>query len=91
VDGAVFGQGRLQGVVEDLVFSTLAIVNKNLSLSVEDNQEYLNNIEAWWIHKYIEEGFDIMNVTRPRITLEYLRRKFDAIVSDNALFVDTST
>lgn len=66
----------LKGNITDLVFETITEVRVK-------SQEYLNNIEAWWIQKYIDEyGKDhVMNITVPKITLEDLAVEYSKIVS----------
>lgn len=66
----------LKGHITDLVFETITEVRVK-------SQEYLNNIEAWWIQKYIDEyGKDhVMNITVPKITLEDLAVEYSKIVS----------
>lgn len=62
----------LKGDITDLVFETVTEVRVK-------SQEYLNNIEAWWIQKYIHEyGKDnVMNITVPKLTMEYLIEEFN--------------
>ena len=66
----------LKGNITDLVFETITEVRVK-------SQEYLNNIEAWWIRKYIDEyGRDrVMNITVPKITLEDLAKEYSKIIS----------
>ena len=66
----------LKGNITDLVFETITEVRVK-------SQKYLNNIEAWWIRKYIDEyGRDrVMNITVPKITLEDLAKEYSKIVS----------
>lgn len=66
----------MKGNITDLVFETITEVRVK-------SQEYLNNIEAWWIRKYIDEyGRDrVMNITVPKITLEDLAKEYSKIVS----------
>ena len=66
----------LKGNITDLVFETITEVRVK-------SKEYLNNIEAWWIRKYIDEyGRDrVMNITVPKITLEDLAKEYSKIVS----------
>lgn len=61
----------LKGNITDLVFETITEVRVS-------SQEYLNNIEAWWIRKYIDEyGKDkVMNITVPKITMEELIEQY---------------
>ena len=66
----------LKGDITDLVFETITEVRVK-------SQEYLNNVEAWWIRKYIEDyGRErVINITVPKITMEYLIREYSKIVS----------
>lgn len=62
----------LKGNITDLIFETITEIRVK-------SQEYLNNIEAWWIQKYIHEyGRDnVMNITVPKLTMEELIQEFD--------------
>lgn len=66
----------LKGDITELAFETVTEVRVK-------SQEYLNNIEAWWIRKFIEEyGKDhVMNITVPKITLEDLAKEYSKIVA----------
>lgn len=66
----------LKGDICDLVFETITEVRVK-------SREYLNNIEAWWINKYIDEyGRDnVVNLTVPHITLEELATEYSKIVT----------
>lgn len=65
----------IKGSITDLVFETITEVRVK-------SQEYLNNIEAWWIRKFIDDyGRDrVMNVSVPRLTMEDLTREYANIV-----------
>lgn len=65
----------VKGDITDLVFETITEVRVK-------SQEYLNNIEAWWIRKYIDDyGKDhVMNITTPKITMEQLIKEYSKIV-----------
>lgn len=65
-------KSMLKGDICDLVFETVAEVRVK-------SQEYLNNIEAWWIQKYIKDygRENVMNITVPKITMEYLIEEFN--------------
>ena len=60
-------KSKLKGDICDLVFDTIAEIRYN-------NKEYIDNIEAWWINKYIDEyGRDmVMNIDVPKITISDL-------------------
>lgn len=62
----------LKGDITDLVFETIAEVRVK-------SQEYLNNIEAWWIQKFIHEygRENVMNITVPKLTMEDLIKEFE--------------
>lgn len=76
-------KSKQKGDIKELTFSVLTEVACNRSKSNEENQIYLNNIEAWWIAKYKEEGFEVFNTSNPKITLEYLKNSFDEMVKRN--------
>lgn len=65
----------IKGEITDLSFEVVTEVRVK-------SQEYLNNIEAWWIRKFIEQyGKDrVMNITVPKITMEDLQREYAKIV-----------
>lgn len=72
-----------KGDIKDLSFSVLTEVRKNRRQNDEQNQLYLNSIEAWWIAKYQEEGHKVFNISNPKITVESLKRKFDEMIKKN--------
>lgn len=65
----------LKGDITDLVFETITEVRIK-------SRDYLNNVEAWWIQKYIHDfgRENVMNITTPKITMEDLIKEFDAQV-----------
>ncbi len=73
-------KNKSKGDIKDLTFSVLTEVPKNNSQSDAYNQQYLNSIEAWWISKYQEEGYQVKNITNPKITIEYLQQKYDEMI-----------
>lgn len=67
-----------KGDLADLVFETITEVP-----AIDgDSQEYLNNIEAWWIRKFIDEygRENVMNLTIPKITMTDLIAEYSRIV-----------
>ena len=70
-----------KGDLDNLVFSVLAEVRYNKKAGLDENQQYLNSIEAWWINKFNEEGYKTFNATKPRITIADLKEKFDDMVA----------
>ena len=64
-----------KGKLEDLVFEVVTEVRVK-------SQKYLNNIEAWWIKKFIHEygRENVMNVTVPKITIEDLEKEYEMII-----------
>jgi hypothetical protein len=72
-----------KGDICDLSFSVLTEVARERGKSDEYNQSYLNSIEAWWIAKYQEENHKVMNITNPKITVQYLKDRFNEMVSKN--------
>lgn len=73
----------LKGDITDLIFETITEVRVK-------SQEYLNNIEAWWIQKYIHDygRENVMNITTPKITMEDLIKEFDMQVIGQMRFAD---
>jgi hypothetical protein len=70
-----------EGRKGDLSFSVLAQIGKNKLEADQENQLYLNNIEAWWIQKYQHEQHKVFNITKPKITLDYLKDRFNDMVT----------
>lgn len=69
---------HIKGDITDLIFETVTEVP-----TVEgDCQSYLNNIEAWWINKFIDEygKENVMNASIPKITMEDLISEYSKIV-----------
>lgn len=73
----------LKGNITDLTFETITEVRVK-------SQEYLNNIEAWWIQKYIHDygRENVMNITVPKLTMEDLIKEFDRQVIGQLEFGD---
>lgn len=69
-----------KGDITDMSFSVITEVYRNRKISESDNQKELNNIEAWWIKKYIEEGYDVFNIANPKLTLDDYRERFNEMV-----------
>lgn len=67
-----------KGDITDFSFNVLTEVRV---LKEGDSQVLLNNIEAWWIAKYIEEGYEVFNIARPKLTLTDYKDMFDDMVS----------
>ena len=65
----------LKGDICDLVFEVIT------STKVQ-SQEYLNNIEAWWINKFIEDygRENVINITVPKLTIEELVKSYERLV-----------
>lgn len=69
---------HIKGDITDLIFETITEVKE-----IEgDPQEYLNNIEAWWIQKFIDEygRNKVMNISVPKITMAELIKGYSKIV-----------
>lgn len=66
-----------KGNITDLTFDVITEVTCE---SQEDGQKYLNNAEAWWIKKYIEEGYEVFNVTVPKLTMDDYEKAFNDMV-----------
>jgi hypothetical protein len=71
----------LKGDIKDLSFSVITEVARNYKQPEDYNQQYLNSIEAWWIEKYKEEGFQVKNISNPKITIDYLQQSFDEMIA----------
>jgi len=66
---------HIKGDLVDLVFETITEIRNK-------SQVYINNIEAWWIRKFIDEygKENVMNVTIPKITMEDLIEAYSRLV-----------
>ena len=66
---------HVKGDLVDLTFETITEVRVK-------SQEYLNNIEAWWIRKFIHDygKENVMNITIPKITMSDLVREYENII-----------
>lgn len=66
---------HIKGDLVDLIFETITEVRVK-------SQEYLNNIEAWWIRKFIHDYGEenVMNITIPKITISDLVSEYTKIV-----------
>lgn len=65
----------LKGDICDLVFEVITSVKVK-------SQHYLNNIEAWWINKFIEDygRENVINITIPKLTMEDLVLEYEKII-----------
>lgn len=74
-------KSKLKGEITDLIFEVVTEVRVK-------SQEYLNNIEAWWIQKYIHDygRENVMNLTVPKITMEDLIKEFNRQISGQLKF-----
>lgn len=70
-------KGGIKGDITDLVFD---VVTEVRCTSEYDGQQELNNAEAWWIKKYIEEGYEVFNVTIPKLTMNDYINLFEDMV-----------
>ncbi|MEK5183240.1 GIY-YIG nuclease family protein [Paenibacillus sp. FSL P4-0288] len=78
-------KGGQKGDIADLTFTVLTQVNRDHTKNDEKNQEYLNNIEAWWIQKYHMECSNVVNITKPKITIQDLKDRFTEMVEKQSL------
>lgn len=74
-------KSKLKGEITDLIFEVVTEVRVK-------SQEYLNNIEAWWIQKYIHDygRENVMNLTVPKIIMEDLIKEFNRQISGQMNF-----
>lgn len=74
-------KSKLKGEITDLIFEVVTEVRVK-------SQEYLNNIEAWWIQKYIHDygRENVINLTVPKITMEDLIKEFNRQISGQLKF-----
>ncbi|ADL53230.1 GIY-YIG nuclease family protein [Clostridium cellulovorans] len=70
-----------KGNIEDITFSVITGVRNNIHANEAVNQENLNNAEAWWIHKYKEEGYEVFNIANPKLTLEAYKQRFKEMIA----------
>lgn len=72
----------IKGDIKDLVFSVITEVKHDNRKTNTENQELLNNIEAWWIKKFREEmdADKVINIATPRLTIDDLKEKFKVMV-----------
>lgn len=75
-----------KGDIKDLSFSIITEVPKGHKISQDENQQELNNVEAWWIAKYKEEGYKVFNISNPRLTIEHYKKRFNEMVANNHQF-----
>lgn len=71
-------KSKLKGDITDLEFRVITTVKKGNTF---DCQKKLNEIETWWINKYKEEGYDIMNIVRPHLNEYDYKKKYDEMIS----------
>lgn len=76
-------KSKIKGDLMDLIFETIAQVRKS-----DKSQQLLNSTEAWWIKKFIEEGYNVINISNPQITIEDMKIKFNEMVSKQQNLID---
>ncbi|MCK9442008.1 MAG: GIY-YIG nuclease family protein [Methanothrix sp.] len=69
-----------KGHITDLVFLVLSEVRREYSLNNIQLQTKLNDMEAWWIQKLSDQGLNTMNISKPKLTLEEMKEKYNKIV-----------
>ncbi|CAI3548211.1 GIY-YIG nuclease family protein [Clostridium neonatale] len=67
-----------KGNITEITFDVITEVRCKYG---EDGQERLNNAEAWWIQKYIEEGYEVFNISVPKLSLADYQRRFAEMVA----------
>ncbi|WP_373325658.1 GIY-YIG nuclease family protein [Sporomusa paucivorans] len=78
-----------KGDIKDLSFSVLTEVRRSRKQNDEFNQAYLNSVEAWWIAKFSEEGNQVFNITKPKITVEHLKELFNEMVIKQQVLINS--
>lgn len=71
-------KSKLKGDITDLEFKVITTVKKGNEI---DCQKKLNEIETWWIHKYLDDGYDTMNITKPHLSERDYKRKYDEMIN----------
>lgn len=71
----------IKGDITDITFSVITSVKRNKTLDDTSNQKNLNNIEAWWISKYKEEGHEVFNISNPKLTIDDYKKKFNEMIA----------
>jgi len=69
-----------KGHINDLVFSVLTEVNRSRECTDHENQQLLNSLEGWWVEKYTLEGHKVLNISKPKITIQSLKDRFNEMV-----------
>ncbi|WP_300383888.1 hypothetical protein [Clostridium sp.] len=69
-----------KGSIEDLTFEVITEVRKAPG---EEINETLNNIEAWWIKKYKDEGYKVMNISNPKLTMSYYKELYESMKKES--------
>ncbi len=74
-----------KGNITDLAFEVVTEVRVK-------SQKYLNNIEAWWINKFIDEygRENVMNIAIPKITIEDLEKEYANIIGGQMILSNIS-
>ncbi|MBE5957183.1 MAG: hypothetical protein E7253_12140 [Lachnospiraceae bacterium] len=75
-------KSKLKGDICDLMFEVITEVPYDHRKSDVDNKKILNDLEAWWIQKFINEfGEDnVMNITKPTLKISDFIQKWERLV-----------
>ena len=75
-------KSKLKGAICDLMFEVITEVPYDQRKSEADNKLILNDVEAWWIKKFIQDfGEDnVMNITKPALKVSDFIQKWERLV-----------
>ncbi len=78
-------KSKLKGDICDLVFEVVTEVPNINSYDEHKNKERLNDVEAWWIKKFIKDfGEDkVMNISKPELKTSDYIQKWERVIDGN--------
>ena len=75
-------KSKLKGDICDLMFEVITEVPYDQRKSEADNKLILNDVEAWWIKKFIQDFSEdnVMNITKPALKVSDFIQKWERLV-----------
>lgn len=75
-----------KGNICDMIFDVITEIYHNNKKTTEENKRYINNIEAWWINKFKQDGCRVFNIKIPKVkALKDFEEKFNQLLLEETL------
>jgi len=78
-------KSKLKGDICDLIFEVITEVPYNHAINENENKKILNDVEAWWINKFIKDygNEKVMNITKPQLKASDFIQKWERVIDGN--------